>query len=87
MCIPGQERRLPMQVKLRGLRGENGLTQANLAELIGVTRQTYSEKEIGNQPFKAEEMFIISAYFDKPIEDIFLSKKYTNRILNNKQEV
>lgn len=75
-----------MQIKLRGLRAEHDLTQADMADLIGVTRQTYSEKELGNQPFKAEEMFIISAYFDKPIEDIFLSKKYTNRILNNKQK-
>lgn len=75
-----------MQVKLRGLRAEHGLTQADLARMIGVTRQTYSEKEIGNQPFKAEELFIISAYFDKPIEDIFLSKKYTECIQDRKQE-
>lgn len=76
-----------MQTKLKGLRAEHGLTQAHLAELLGITRQTYSEKEIGNQPFKAEELFIISSYFDKPIEDIFLSKKYTKRIQNDKQGV
>lgn len=76
-----------MQIKLRGLRAEHGLTQADMADLIGITRQTYSEKELGNQSFKAEEMFIISAYFDKPIESIFLSKKYTNRIQRNKQGV
>lgn len=60
-----------MQTKLKGLRTEHGLTQADLAKMIGVTRQTYSEKEIGNQPFKADELFIISAHFDKPIKDIF----------------
>lgn len=76
-----------MQIKLRGLRAEHGLTQLDMADLIGVTRQTYSEKELGNQPFKAEELFIISAYFDKPIEEIFLSKKYTKRIQSNKQGV
>lgn len=76
-----------MQTKLRGLRAEHGLTQADLADLIGVTRQTYSEKELGNQPFKADELFIISAYFDKPIEDIFLSKKYTKRIQDKKQKI
>lgn len=75
-----------MQTKLKGLRAEHGLTQADLAELLGVTRQTYSEKENGNQPFKADELFIISGYFDKPIEEIFLSNKYTKRILKNKQE-
>lgn len=67
-----------MQTKLKGLRSEHGLTQADLAKLLGITRQTYAEKENGNQPFKADELFAISAYFDKPIEDIFLSRKYTN---------
>lgn len=76
-----------MQSKLKGIRVENGLTQADLAKIIGVTRQTYSEKENGNQPFKADELFIISGYFDKPIEDIFLSSKYTKRIQDKKQEV
>lgn len=76
-----------MQTKLKGLRSEHGLTQADLAKLLGITRQTYAEKENGNQPFKADELFAISNYFDKPIEDIFLSRKYTNRIHKNKQGV
>lgn len=76
-----------MQTKLKGLRSEHGLTQADLAKLLGITRQTYAEKENGNQPFKADELFAISAYFDKPIEDIFLSRKYTKRIHKNKQGV
>ena len=58
-----------MQTKLKGLRSEHGLTQADLAKLLGITRQTYAEKENGNQPFKADELFAISTYFDKPIED------------------
>ena len=76
-----------MQTKLKGIRVEHGLTQADIADLIGVTRQTYAEKENGNQPFKADELFIISAYFDRPIEDIFLSSKYTKRIQEERQEV
>ena len=75
-----------MQTKLKGVRVEHGLTQADIADLIGVTRQTYAEKENGNQPFKADELFIISSYFDRPIEDIFLSSKYTKRIQEEKQE-
>lgn len=71
-----------MQTKLKGLRAEQGLTQSDMANMLGVTRQTYTEKENGNQSFKAEELFIIAAYFDKPIEEIFLSKKYTKRIQN-----
>lgn len=76
-----------MQTKLKGLRSEHGLTQADLAKLLGITRQTYAEKENGNQPFKADELFAISTYFDKPIEDIFLSRKYTKRTHKNKQGV
>ena len=74
-----------MQTKLKGLRAEHGVTQADMADLLGVTRQTYTEKENGNQPFKADELFIISGYFDKPIEQIFLNNKYTKRIHVNKK--
>lgn len=68
-----------MQWVLIRLRKEAGLTQEQLAKLIGANITTYLNKETGKSQFKANEMFIISKFFKKPIEDIFL---YNNSISN-----
>lgn len=52
-------------------------TQVEMAELIGVSSVTYSNKELGKVEFKASEMFIISNKFGKTVDEIFLPEDFT----------
>lgn len=61
-----------LQWNLIIVRKEHGITQEKLAEVLGISEDAYGLKERGKVQFKADEMFIISDYFDKTIEDIFL---------------
>jgi putative transcriptional regulator len=50
---------------------QNEMTQADLASLIGVSRQTVVAIEKGQYSPSLELAFKISEVFDKPIEEIF----------------
>ncbi|CDX02171.1 Cro/C1-type HTH domain profile [Desulfitobacterium hafniense] len=65
-----------MQEKLAALRRFHNLTQKDMADLIGVDLRTYINKESGQSQFKANEMFIISQKFQKPIDQIFLPTNF-----------
>lgn len=67
-----------MQTKLIGLRKYNDKTQRDMADLLGVDVRTYINKEKGITQFKMGEMFKISQYFQKPIEEIFLPTNFMN---------
>ena len=57
---------------IRRLRFENGeLTQAELAERIGVTRQTVIAIEQGRYSPSLELAFQISHVFKVPLDDVF----------------
>lgn len=55
--------------KLRFLAGE--MTQAELGERIGVTRQTIAAIEAGKYSPSLEAAFRIAQVFDKPLDAIF----------------
>ena len=58
---------------IRRLRFEHGeMTQAALAALIGVTRQTIIAIEGGRYAPSLELAFRIAAAFGKPLEDVFV---------------
>ncbi|HGC9176262.1 TPA: helix-turn-helix transcriptional regulator [Streptococcus agalactiae] len=61
-----------MQGKLLILRKERGVTQQKMADLLGVTKETYRRKEKGLTVFGSSEMFKIANFFDKDIGEIFL---------------
>ncbi|MDR4441792.1 helix-turn-helix transcriptional regulator [Bacillus cereus] len=65
-----------MQEKLVSLRMYNRLTQQNMADLIGVDKRTYVNKEYGVTQFKANEMFLIAQRLGKGIEEIFLPTNF-----------
>ncbi|MFI8709837.1 helix-turn-helix transcriptional regulator [Bacillus sp. NPDC077411] len=65
-----------MQDKLVSLRMYNRLTQQDMADLIGVDKRTYVNKEYGVTQFKANEMFLIAQKFGKGIEEIFLPTNF-----------
>ncbi len=57
---------------IRRLRFDHGeMTQAALAELIGVTRQTIIALEGGRYAPSLELAFRIAAAFGKPLEEVF----------------
>ena len=69
-----------VQEKLLGLRKTKGINQKELANLIGVSAKTYSDKELGRIQFNCTEMFIISNYFGVSIENIFLPRILQNGV-------
>jgi putative transcriptional regulator len=60
-----------MNNRLRVLRAEAGWSQAALAELLGVSRQTVNAIETGRYDPSLPLAFAISAVFELPIEQLF----------------
>lgn len=71
-----------MQSLLIGLRKEHGLSQRQAAKLLNISEEAYRNKELGKSEFKMNEMFDISRYYNKPVDKIFLPRKYTVRVQN-----
>jgi putative transcriptional regulator len=58
--------------EIRRLRFEHGeMTQQELADKIGLTRQTVNAIELGKYFPSLEAAFRIAAVFDKPLESVF----------------
>ena len=60
-----------MKNRLKELRQERGITQEELAEALGVTRQTIIAIEKGKYDPSLRLAFKIARFFGKRIEDIF----------------
>jgi putative transcriptional regulator len=56
---------------IRQLRAENGWSQAHLADLLAVSRQTVNAIETGRYDPSLPLAFAISKLFARPIESIF----------------
>ncbi len=61
-----------MKNRLKVLRAEKDWSQAQLAEAIGVSRQTINALEKGRYDPSLPLAFQIARLFDMPIEDIFV---------------
>jgi putative transcriptional regulator len=62
--------------EIRRLRFEHGeMTQQDLADKIGVTRQTVNAIEQGKYSPSLEAAFRIAAVFDTPLEGVFHHSK------------
>lgn len=61
-----------MKNKVRQLRKEKGLTQEQLAEIIGVSRQTINAIEKEKFDPSLPTAFKMRMLFERPIEDFFL---------------
>jgi len=64
-----------VQTKLKVYRAMHNLTQEELAEAIGVTRQTVIAMEKGKYNPSLELAFKIAHYFKVKIEDVFFDDK------------
>lgn len=61
-----------MRTRLAELRKKNKLSQAELADKVGVTRQTITSIETGKYIASLPLAFKLARYFDLNIEDIFI---------------
>lgn len=57
--------------RISELRGKQAVTQVELAEAVGVTRQTIIAIEKGNYAPSVALAIRIARFFDMPVEDIF----------------
>lgn len=67
-----------MQTKLWELRRNKNLLQKDVADALGMSVTTYSQKEQGKIEFKATEMFKASEFFGVPMDQIFLPRSHQN---------
>lgn len=61
-----------METKIQELRKANKVSQAELADEMGVTRQTIISLEKGRYNASLELAFKIARYFGKAIEEVFI---------------
>ena len=64
-----------MKNKVEQLRKERGLNQEEFAKKIGVSRQTVSSIETGKYNPSLDLAFVISDFFGKRIEEIFIYER------------
>ncbi|PTK30786.1 helix-turn-helix transcriptional regulator [Staphylococcus hominis] len=57
--------------KLENIRKDNKLTQEELAAIIHISKSSYSDKVVGRQQFRMDEMIRICNYFNKTLNDLF----------------
>lgn len=61
-----------METRIKELRKAQKLSQADLADILCVTRQTIISIEKGRYTASLELAFKISRYFGKSIEEVFI---------------
>lgn len=61
-----------MKTRIAELRKEKKLSQAELAEIVGVTRQTITSIETGKYIASLPLAYKIAKYFGLKIEDVFI---------------
>lgn len=64
-----------MENKVEILRKELGMNQEEFAKAIRVSRQTVSSIETGKYNPSLELAFVLSEFFNRPIEEIFIYER------------
>ncbi|GAA0735524.1 helix-turn-helix transcriptional regulator [Clostridium oceanicum] len=64
--------------KLKAYRQLKGINQSVIAELLGVSLNTYNFKENGKKSFTLEEAKQIADYFETSIDEIFFNNSVPN---------
>lgn len=65
-----------MQTNIRALRRERGLSQQELADAVGTTRQTITSIEVGRYTASLLLAYKIARFFGLAIEEVFDFSEY-----------
>ena len=65
------DNKLILRNRLKAARGEKGLSQTQLAQLVGVSRNTISSIETGQFSPTAKLALVLCTALDKRFEDLF----------------
>ncbi len=65
---------------LRGLREEKGLTQAGVAEILGIAQQTYSNYETGDYDLPVRHLIALAEYYHVTSDYILGMTKFRGTI-------
>ncbi|NRT77902.1 helix-turn-helix transcriptional regulator [Clostridium beijerinckii] len=68
-----------MYSKLKGLMVEKRITQQKLAEVLKITGSALNYKINGKSDFSVTEAKLVSSFFGKTIEEIFVIDEVNNR--------
>lgn len=71
-----------MYPKLIGKRNEKGLTQQEMADLLGISKGNYNLKENGKLDFNLLEVKKILKILDTSYDEIFFEKDVTEKSYN-----
>lgn len=66
-----QRRRHNLKTKIKELRKQNKLSQSELADAVGTTRQTITSIEVGKYTASLVLAYKIAHYFNLTIEEVF----------------
>ena len=75
-----------MQTKLISLMNDHNLKNKDIARILAISEKQVGLKIRGKVPFKDREMFCLSHFFNKTVDDIFLDPMYENGTLSNERE-
>lgn len=64
-----------MQIKLYEVRKRAKLSQQEVADILGISRNSYGQKERGDVPFNLVEMFALSGLLNTSLDDLFILRK------------
>lgn len=73
--LPNRKGGQAVENRVEALRKEAGLSQEAFARAIRVSRQTVSSIETGKYNPSLDLAFVISDFFEQPIEEIFLHER------------
>ena len=68
-----------MKTRIKELRKQHKLSQAELAEEVGTTRQTITSIEVGKYTASLVLAYKIAHYFNLTIEEVFETGKNENK--------
>jgi len=70
LSMANKGKKIP-SAKIKGLRAERGMSQADLAKIIGITAGSLQLKEDGKYDWKSSEMFTMRRFFKVSLDELF----------------